>query len=173
MRVLCEDCKTEDKTARAVALGQRVEALRGAKIYRADGCKNCRMTGFTGRRAIFELMTMSGPIREILLRGGSSVEIKDATADDTVQTPEREHIFTNAPIYGTPNFPDQVLFGSGGVNAPLEAAVAHALGIPMTHPTNGAPGTPARPILASQLAELTQLNLAGFNLFIGDTSALA
>ena len=36
------------------------------------------MTGFTGRRALFELMTMSTPIRQILLRGGSSVEIKDA-----------------------------------------------------------------------------------------------
>ena len=78
VRVLCEDCKAEDTGARATALGLRVEALRGVRICRAVGCKNCRMTGYTGRRAIFELMTMSGAIREILLRGGSSIEIKDA-----------------------------------------------------------------------------------------------
>jgi general secretion pathway protein E/type IV pilus assembly protein PilB len=78
VRVLCEDCKEEDATARTRALRERVEQLRGARIFRAVGCKNCRMTGFTGRRAIFELMTMSTSIRTILLRGGSSVEIKDA-----------------------------------------------------------------------------------------------
>ena len=59
-------------------LARRIESLRGVRIFRAVGCKNCRMTGYTGRRAIFELMTMSGAIREILLRGGSSIEIKDA-----------------------------------------------------------------------------------------------
>jgi type II secretory ATPase GspE/PulE/Tfp pilus assembly ATPase PilB-like protein len=78
VRVLCPDCKAADTSARTVALRARVEALRSVTIYSAVGCKNCRMTGFTGRRAVFELMTMSGVIREILLRGGSSIEIKDA-----------------------------------------------------------------------------------------------
>ena len=44
------------------------------------------MTGYTGRRAIFELMTMSGPIREILLRGGSSIEIKEAAKREGMKT---------------------------------------------------------------------------------------
>jgi type II secretory ATPase GspE/PulE/Tfp pilus assembly ATPase PilB-like protein len=77
VRVLCSQCKVDDTSARTQELRLRVEALREAKIYRAVGCKECRMTGFTGRRAIFELMTMSGEIRKILLRGGSSVEIKE------------------------------------------------------------------------------------------------
>ena len=78
VRVLCAECKEDDNTARTAALRERIEVLRDARIFRAVGCKNCRMTGFTGRRALFELMTMSTPIRQILLRGGSSVEIKDA-----------------------------------------------------------------------------------------------
>jgi general secretion pathway protein E/type IV pilus assembly protein PilB len=77
VRVLCEECKADDQTARTTALRERVESLRYTNTFRAVGCKNCRMTGYTGRRAIFELMTMSGPIRTILLRGGSSVEIKE------------------------------------------------------------------------------------------------
>jgi type II secretory ATPase GspE/PulE/Tfp pilus assembly ATPase PilB-like protein len=77
VRVLCEECKLEDTSARTTALRERVESLRYTTTYRAVGCKNCRMTGYTGRRAIFELMTLSGPIRTILLRGGSSVEIKE------------------------------------------------------------------------------------------------
>jgi general secretion pathway protein E/type IV pilus assembly protein PilB len=77
VRLLCTHCKEEDTSARTVALKERIEALRDATVYRGTGCKNCRMTGYTGRRAIFELMTMSTQIRQILLRGGSSVEIKN------------------------------------------------------------------------------------------------
>jgi general secretion pathway protein E/type IV pilus assembly protein PilB len=86
VRVLCEECKQEDVSARTTALRERVESLRYSTIYRAVGCKSCRMTGFTGRRAIFELMTMSGPIRTILLRGGSSIEIKDAAKREGMKT---------------------------------------------------------------------------------------
>lgn len=77
VRVLCTECKEEDTSTRTNALRDRVEALKGAKIFRAVGCKACRMTGYTGRQALFELMTMSPAIREVLLRSGSSVEIKD------------------------------------------------------------------------------------------------
>ena len=86
VRVLCEECKAEDTTARTAALRERVDALHGATIFRSVGCKSCRMTGYTGRRAIFELMTMSAPIRTILLRGGSSVEIKDAAKREGMKT---------------------------------------------------------------------------------------
>jgi general secretion pathway protein E/type IV pilus assembly protein PilB len=78
VRVLCPECKALDKSARTGALRERVEALQGATIYRAMGCKACRMTGYTGRHALFELMTMSTSIRTVLLRGGSSVEVRDA-----------------------------------------------------------------------------------------------
>src|SRR5476649_536782 len=54
VRVLCNECKVEDTTPRTNALRDRVEALKGAKIFRQVGCKACRMTGFHGRQAIFE-----------------------------------------------------------------------------------------------------------------------
>ncbi|MDB6150566.1 MAG: xpsE 3 [Chthoniobacter sp.] len=77
VRTLCAECKEEDVSPRIKALRDRVEALRDTTIYRFVGCKACRMTGYTGRRPVFELMTMSPKIREVLLRGGSSGEIKD------------------------------------------------------------------------------------------------
>src|SRR5947207_704598 len=73
VRKLCPLCKKFDVTVRTQALRERVEALRDAVIYAPGGCKECRMTGYTGRRAIFELMTVSGDIRRSLLRGASSV----------------------------------------------------------------------------------------------------
>jgi general secretion pathway protein E/type IV pilus assembly protein PilB len=77
VRVLCEECKEEDTSARTAALRDRIGALPGVKIYRTEGCKACRMTGYSGRRALFELMVLSSKIREVLLRGGSSGEIKE------------------------------------------------------------------------------------------------
>ena len=86
VRVLCPQCKAIDITARTVALRERIAALQGAVIYRATGCGACRMTGYTGRHALFELMTMSGDIRTVLLRGGSSLEVKEAARKEGMRT---------------------------------------------------------------------------------------
>lgn len=86
VRVLCPECKEEDRSDRTRALRDRVGALQDATIYRAVGCKSCRMTGYTGRQALFELMTISGPIRQVLLRGGSSVEIKEIARREGMRT---------------------------------------------------------------------------------------
>src|SRR5690606_148566 len=79
VRVLCSECKELDTSVRTMELSERVPALNGVQIFRANGCKACRNIGYTGRRAIFELMTMSAGLRQVLLRGGSSGEVK-ATA---------------------------------------------------------------------------------------------
>ncbi len=86
VRVLCPDCKALDTSPRTQALRDRIEALREVEIFGPVGCKACRLTGYNGRRAIFELMTMTPPIRQVLLRGGSSVEIKNLARTDGMRT---------------------------------------------------------------------------------------
>jgi type II secretory ATPase GspE/PulE/Tfp pilus assembly ATPase PilB-like protein len=86
VRVLCPNCKAIDTSARTEALRARVVALQGSTIYRATGCGTCRMTGYTGRQALFELMSMSGDIRTVLLRGGSSLEVKEAARKQGMRT---------------------------------------------------------------------------------------
>ncbi|MCX6966200.1 MAG: ATPase, T2SS/T4P/T4SS family, partial [Verrucomicrobia bacterium] len=86
VRVLCPTCKEIDRSERTQALRDRVEALSKSTIYHAVGCKECRMTGYTGRQALFELMTITPPIRQVLLRGGSSVEIKEIARRDGMRT---------------------------------------------------------------------------------------
>ncbi len=44
------------------------------------------MTGYSGRQALFELMTMSPAIRQVLLRGGSSLETKDVARREGMKT---------------------------------------------------------------------------------------
>ena len=86
VRVLCPECRQEDRSERTRILRGRVEALGDATIFRAVGCKACRMTGYTGRHALFELMTLSAPIRQVLLRGGSSLEIKEVARREGMRT---------------------------------------------------------------------------------------
>ena len=86
VRTLCPECKELDNSQRTAALRERVEVLKNATIYRAVGCKACRMTGYTGRQALFELMNMSTAIRQVLLRGGSSLEIKEVARREGMHT---------------------------------------------------------------------------------------
>jgi general secretion pathway protein E/type IV pilus assembly protein PilB len=86
VRVLCEACKKEDTSPRTAALRDRVEALQNTTIYRTEGCKECRMTGYAGRRALFELMVLTPKTREVLLRGGSSGEIKECARAEGMHT---------------------------------------------------------------------------------------
>jgi type II secretory ATPase GspE/PulE/Tfp pilus assembly ATPase PilB-like protein len=82
VRKLCPDCKAEDISVRTKALRERIPALQGITIFKPVGCRNCRTTGYSGRRPIFELMTLSPAIREVLLRGGSSIEVRAAAKKD-------------------------------------------------------------------------------------------
>jgi type II secretion system protein E len=86
VRVLCPKCKTEDGSERVQALRERVEVLREGTLYRAVGCRACRQTGYTGRRALFEVMAMTPEIRQLLLRSASSGEIKEVARRDGMST---------------------------------------------------------------------------------------
>ena len=86
VRVLCPECKVEDTTLRTRELRDRMPPLQDAFIYKSVGCKHCRMTGFSGRQALFELMTMSPAIRQVLLRGGSSLETKEVARREGMKT---------------------------------------------------------------------------------------
>lgn len=75
VRVLCPHCKQEDNGPSTEVLKAQMNIAKGQKIYRAVGCRECRNTGYHGRRAIFEWMDTSNEIRRLILRNASSGEI--------------------------------------------------------------------------------------------------
>ncbi len=82
VRVLCVHCHEEDHSPEVEVLRGQVPALQGATIYRPVGCRECRQTGFYGRHAIFEMMDMTHEVRQLLLKGRSSGEIREAARRD-------------------------------------------------------------------------------------------
>ena len=67
VRVICPSCKEEVKA----------EALKvKGPVYRGKGCEACKFTGYHGRTAIYEILFIDEPIRELVLSKASSQEIK-------------------------------------------------------------------------------------------------
>jgi len=75
---LCEQCKAIDNSPTAAALKAQLGFPASTVFYRSIGCRECRNTGFFGRRAIFEWMDSDNEIRQLVLRNRSSDEIRDA-----------------------------------------------------------------------------------------------
>ncbi len=75
---ICEKCKTPEKVLpeALLAAGLIQEEIGTFECMRGEGCSACNNSGIKGRVAIYELMVMSNPLKEEILRGGSPVEIK-------------------------------------------------------------------------------------------------
>jgi type II secretory ATPase GspE/PulE/Tfp pilus assembly ATPase PilB-like protein len=78
VRVLCKQCKQVDNSPTAQALKVQLGIPPETTIYKSVGCRECRNTGFFGRRAIFEWMDSDNEIRQLVLRNASSDQIRDA-----------------------------------------------------------------------------------------------
>ena len=44
-------------------------------FYKGEGCPECRHTGYTGRRAVFEILMLNAPLRRLINRGASVDEL--------------------------------------------------------------------------------------------------
>lgn len=78
VRVLCARCKQVDDSPTAQALKVQLGIPVDTTIYKSVGCRECRNTGFYGRRAIFEWMDSDSEIRQLVLRNASSDQVRDA-----------------------------------------------------------------------------------------------
>lgn len=88
-RKICKDCKDLDPTVtQEVLIACGISPASAAKIvaYRGKGCSTCNNTGYKGRVAIYEVLEMTPSIKEILLRHGSSDEIKRQAIKEGMKT---------------------------------------------------------------------------------------
>jgi type IV pilus assembly protein PilB len=74
VRMLCKHCKRVQNVSEAVLAEH---GLAGVEPYEAVGCSRCGATGYRGRVALYEVMTVSEPIRALIL--------ERASVDDMVQ----------------------------------------------------------------------------------------
>src|SRR3984957_9600757 len=68
VRLLCKHCKREQKLSDAVLAEH---GLAGAEPYEAVGCSRCGGSGYRGRLGLYEVMSVSEPIRALILERAS------------------------------------------------------------------------------------------------------
>ena len=78
-RQICLECKEADTEVTAEALveaGMTEEVAKTATPMHGRGCRNCSETGFKGRIAMYEVMVLGDELKEFVLNGASSTELK-------------------------------------------------------------------------------------------------
>jgi type IV pilus assembly protein PilB len=88
IRRVCKDCKTEHPTpAEAlIEIGFKADEARTLKTYKGRGCQTCNGTGYKGRVGLYEVMEVTDEIRELILIGASSLELRKRAIDDGMIT---------------------------------------------------------------------------------------
>jgi type IV pilus assembly protein PilB len=88
-RKICQNCKVVDTSITPEALvscGLSANSAAKVKVYRGKGCDVCNQGGYKGRVAIYEVLEVTPIIKEILLRGGSTDEIKRQAIKEGMKT---------------------------------------------------------------------------------------
>lgn len=78
VRKICANCKEEKEPTEEmlIQLDLKPEMVQSKKFCYGRGCDKCMGSGYKGRMAIFEIMLLNEQIKEIVLRNGSTEEIR-------------------------------------------------------------------------------------------------
>jgi len=77
-RKVCIKCKVEEDIPETalLAIGFSKDEVNTFKCFRGTGCQACNGTGYKGRLALYEVMPVREEIKEMILKGASTSEIK-------------------------------------------------------------------------------------------------
>ena len=78
VRTICTECKAEEDIPlpALIQLGFSEEEAQSVKAYKGKGCSVCGGTGYKGRIALYEVMTLREELKEMILEGASADELK-------------------------------------------------------------------------------------------------
>jgi type IV pilus assembly protein PilB len=88
MRRICNSCKDPvnypDKMFED--LGIDPNYFEGAQLHRGRGCERCKNTGYSGRLAIIEAMTMTDELRKMIIKRASAQELGKVAIEQGMKT---------------------------------------------------------------------------------------
>jgi type IV pilus assembly protein PilB len=88
IRRICKDCRAEHPLPpeALTEVGFSPEEAKQLKTYKGSGCKTCNNTGYKGRIGLYEVMEVTDEIRELILIGASSLELRKRAVEDGMIT---------------------------------------------------------------------------------------
>ena len=77
-RRVCAECKAEVPNTPQVLIdmGMPPEQAASVHLMKGAGCRTCNNTGYKGRVALYEVMTMTNELRELIQQGAPTAELK-------------------------------------------------------------------------------------------------
>jgi type IV pilus assembly protein PilB len=87
-RRICKDCKEpiEGHEDDLVPYGHVPEGRGKVTFYKGKGCQICNFTGMKGRVAIYEVMAITEELRTVILKGGTTSEIRETAQSQGMKT---------------------------------------------------------------------------------------
>ena len=85
----CKECRApdEDVTPKVLTdLGFSPEQASRVKAIKGKGCAKCKDTGYKGLQGIYEIMVISKPIKEAILRQATTPELREIAIKEGFQT---------------------------------------------------------------------------------------
>lgn len=88
---VCESCKApvEVPPQTLLNLGVPQNEIPDYKLFRGKGCANCNNTGIKGRLAIYELLSMTEKMKEAILKGASTGQLRFLAREQGMRTLRR------------------------------------------------------------------------------------
>jgi type IV pilus assembly protein PilB len=91
LRRICSGCKepVEVNPQALIEIGFSPEEAETMTVMHGKGCQICSGTGYKGRVALYEVMTITDRIRDLILQGASTGDIKAAAVENGMYTLRR------------------------------------------------------------------------------------
>lgn len=88
VRRICPDCKVSYSPTEEMLIRLNVspDQIRGKQFCRGKGCGNCNGTGYRGRLALGEIMLLSDRLRDLIMSGASTDQIRRAAKEEGMRT---------------------------------------------------------------------------------------
>src|SRR5215510_4658164 len=84
VRRICSNCKEELEVPEQalIDVGFNASDVKALKIKRGRGCERCGNSGYKGRIGLYEVLQFSDEIREMVLSGSTSIELKRKAVEE-------------------------------------------------------------------------------------------
>ncbi|HXL06275.1 MAG TPA: type IV-A pilus assembly ATPase PilB [Gemmatimonadales bacterium] len=88
VRRICSECKQEHQYSgeELKALGIPQAEAQKLTFYKGSGCDTCGGSGYKGRQGLYEVMALSSMLRRMVLKGGSTEELREQAVKEGMLT---------------------------------------------------------------------------------------
>jgi general secretion pathway protein E len=126
VRLVCPACVSEEPLSASLAAKLNLPA--GMAVAKANGCAQCRHSGYSKRKGLFELITADGPVRTLINDGAGEGELERAGLHRSLKESAREAVreMRTTPTEVLPLFQTDVVRGPAAGQLPPVLAVTGA-----------------------------------------------